>query len=182
MMKPPPRPTLSISRRVSSRIACGVPNGSSFCTLIPPKKVNLSSELLLHFVGIHHLGLEGIEHVQPQLDQLGKQLLHAAAGVDQYGLARPLDHAVHPRQPRLDEPPPQRAAEDQSVLLAPVVAELHAVDVVAQDLFQNATIGRRRSRRTIRRRTRALPACRSSTWSCRAATMPARTTKRESLT
>ena len=47
------------------------------------------AEALLHLVGVHHIGLKRIEHVQAQLDQFGEQLLHLAAGVDEDRLAGP---------------------------------------------------------------------------------------------
>ena len=48
----------------------------------------------LDLVWIHYVRLEGIEDIQPQLDQLREELLHLPATVDHYRFARPLYGAV----------------------------------------------------------------------------------------
>ena len=100
----------------------------------PAEKGERSAVAALHLLDVHDLGLEGVEDVHPDLDQLGEQLVDFSAAMDENPLSFSLYQTVQRGHPRLDELPPQRRAHEQAPLLAPVVPEAHPVDVEAQGL------------------------------------------------
>jgi hypothetical protein len=91
----------------------------------------VSREQLPH---VHDLRLEGVEAIEPDADEIVEELVHVAAGMDEDVLARLPHRPVHPPQGRVDELFPYDWAHDESMLLAPIVAEIDRVDVVATGL------------------------------------------------
>ncbi len=144
-IKPPPRP--DVVRQAPGLVADLLRRAErqDLLDAHPAEEREPVAELPLHLAGVHHLGLEGVEDVQAHLDQLGKQLLHLAAGVDHHALPARLTAPVELGDPRLDEPPPQPGPEQQPLLLPPVVAEQDPVDVVLAGL--RSRIARSNSRR-----------------------------------
>ena len=112
----------------------GAPKGQQLLGRKPAVKRQLPAVLADQRRGVHDLRLERVEAVDPRRDQLVEQLVHIPAGVDHLELARPAHRTVHPLQVRENESLPVRLAHDQSSLLAPVVAEIHRVDVVLNRL------------------------------------------------
>ena len=86
--------------------------------------------VLIHqCIHVHHLGLEGVEAVHPNRHQVVEQFIHVAAGMDKHLLARRVDRRIHALEHRVEEALPQLWPHLQAVLLAPVVAKIHRVDI-----------------------------------------------------
>ena len=52
---------------------------------------------------IHHFGLERIEAIQPDPDQIFEDFVHVAAGVNENNLAGIMDDRIHPLEHRINK-------------------------------------------------------------------------------
>ena len=91
-------------------------------------------------VHVHHFGLEGVETVESDRNQIVEQLVHVAAAVYHHVFSGLTDTAVHALQAGIDKLFPEVVSHDQSDLLSPVVAEVNRVDVVFEGFVDLAQV------------------------------------------
>ena len=103
-------------------------------------KTELVAELPLHLLGIHDVRLQRVEHIQPDLDQVGEERTDRAVRVLADHGACPVAVVIDQRQPRLDETPPHLLAEHQLGGRTPVVGEVEAIDAQGQLLVDNRQV------------------------------------------
>ena len=134
-MYPPPLPISSFSRRTSSRISCGVPCGRRSCVRTPPQNVSREPNSRFSSTMSHRLGLDGVQYVQPQIDQVANHRNDVPATVVEDRSIVFLCQAVDFGQPRLDELVPVRGRHQQAPLRAVVVAERHAIELKPREQY-----------------------------------------------
>ena len=80
---------------------------------------------------VHRFGLDRLEHVHAQIDQLAHNRLHIPARVQVNDLAGVADARVHALQMGLEEAPPVPRADEQVLLSPVVIAEPDGVDPIS---------------------------------------------------
>ena len=127
-MYPPPLDISRFKRCTSRRTWSAVPETSKSCVETPPQKVRCLPNSFLEKQDVHGFRLDGVEDVEPQVDQVADDRHDIPARMVKDRKAMALGRAVDPHQAGLQETSPMLGRHEHAALRTVIVAYGNALE------------------------------------------------------